>query len=228
MMQSDLETELAAAQQEIERLRSGIARLSKTRPKECIFPPLPPCTPSTTIPTFSNPTAAAAHAAAAQCHAKCLQALAHMRKGYQHTQHNRQRKNRHNVTLTSAFDIQRVTLCPHKIKVDATLAQRALEIFGGSFIEHQFQQQPNLIFLLLDAPNIATTTALLQAFPLLPSHRIVIPQADPQHYSCMINHATVGTGSATTAAAATAAAAAAAAAAATGGPKNHQDGARAA
>jgi hypothetical protein len=187
----ELADELADALQEIERLRSGIARLSKTRPKECIFPPLPPCTPSTTPPTLSNPTATAAHA-------KCLQALAHMRQGYQHAQHNRQRKNRHNVTLTSAFDIQRVTLCPHKIKVDATLAQRALEIFGRSFVEQQFQQHPNLIVLLLDAPNIATTTALLQAFPLLPSHRIVIPQADPQHYSCMINHATIGTGTTTT------------------------------
>lgn len=56
-------------------------------------------------------------------------------------------------------------------------------------MEEIFRKQQHLILLLLDAPNIATTRALLTVFPSLAqfSHRICIPQADPQHYSLMIN-----------------------------------------
>ena len=174
-------TELQLAHAEIERLRAGITRLSKSQPNELIFPSLPLLpTPSPTV-----------DAATVQCHQRCLAGMQATLEGYIAAKDllHRKKRKRSNVTLTSSFDIQRNISAPEKLKVDAVIAKHAKAIFGADFVR-RFATEPHLMLLLLDAPNIATTQALLQAFPTLArySHRICIPQADPHHYSMMINH----------------------------------------
>jgi len=152
-------------QLEIERLRKGLQRLSKSTVLQ--FPHLH-------VPNEQS--------------CKCLQAIKASNVGYQKQKQTKGRKERNPaVVLLSNFDLERNTTAPEKLLVDQLIAKRAFEIFGSNFVDEMIQQ--NLSILLLDAPNIATTRTLISTYPSLAqeSRRIIIPQADPSHYSIMIN-----------------------------------------
>lgn len=188
--------QLASAWEEVARLRRGISRLSKAAPVELQLPPLPPlpvCPPcDDEKDSSSSSSSSSLTAAAAVLHARCLAGVRAAEDGYRRAKGHMGKRKRPRVVLTSSFDQDRTSRGgAKKIQVDKMLADHALAVFGKGFVDDVFGTNQQLVFLLLDAPNTATTQALVEAFPSLArfAHRICIPQADPEHYARMVNTA---------------------------------------
>ena len=75
---------------------------------------------------------------------------------------------------------------PQKSQVNALLLQHVRRCFPD--LDATLSADPALILLLLDAPDCATTGAILRGVPALAAHaqRVCIPQADPAHYAQQI------------------------------------------
>ena len=90
--------------------------------------------------------------------------------------------------LVSSCTVDKLGASRAKRRVDALLAMHAKDAFPR--LEATLRADPSLVLLVLDAPNVLTTTALVESFPALRSpglaSRICIPQADPTHYSLMV------------------------------------------
>lgn len=90
--------------------------------------------------------------------------------------------------LVSSCTVDKLGASRAKHRVDALLAMHAKRTFPG--LVSALVADARLVLLVLDAPNVLTTTALADAFPALRSpglaSRICIPQADPTHYSLMV------------------------------------------
>ena len=89
--------------------------------------------------------------------------------------------------LVSACEVAKLSASGAKQSVDEILSRHAKRTFPH--LPATLASDPSLVLLLLDAPNVLTTTALAAAFPELRSPafaaRVCIPQADPAHYSLM-------------------------------------------
>ena len=185
----DIHAQLAQAHEEIQRLRHGISRISKLQSTPLTLPPLQNPEFLATTTTTTSAIIPTTTATSLRQHTRCLVALKETKDGYIRSK-PRDRKRRHSSSsvLTSSFDLIRNEQASEKILVDEIIRKRTIEIFGLTFIKNIFQNEQQLILLLLDAPNIATTRSLLKSYPELTQYstRICIPQADPHHYSMMI------------------------------------------
>lgn len=90
--------------------------------------------------------------------------------------------------LVSSCSVDQLSRSRPKTCVDALLATHAKLTFPD--LPATLAADPSLVLLLLDAPNVLSTTALAEAFPALRTAalaaRVCIPQADPAHYSLMV------------------------------------------
>ena len=96
--------------------------------------------------------------------------------------------NANDQVLMSSCSIDRLNGSRAKQCADALLAKHAKLVFPD--LPATMAADPTLVILLLEAPNMLTTTALTEAFPALRTaalaSRVCIPQADPAHYSLMV------------------------------------------
>ena len=90
--------------------------------------------------------------------------------------------------LLSACSVAALEASTSKQRVDALLAKHSRQIFPQLTVS--MAADSKLVLLLLDAPNVLTTTALAKVFPelLTPAlaARVCIPQCDPAHYAAMV------------------------------------------
>jgi hypothetical protein len=188
--------DLTAALDEIQRLRAGIQRLSTSQPNLFSLSPLPPRNTSTSLiekeskEQFKLDKEDQSRDQQLEGN-KCLGTIQLFQERYAQARCDAGRKPLPlklcgGRILLSSFNVNRSTSCKEKIKVDLLLAKHARQLFN---IEELFGNNESIIFVLLDAPNIATTKALLNVFPDLDkqSHKIIITQADPNHYKAMIH-----------------------------------------
>ena len=90
--------------------------------------------------------------------------------------------------IISACDVDKLDASGAKQTVDELLARHAKRVFPQ--LPATLTADPSLVLLLLDAPNILTTMALVKTFPELRAGgfaaRVCIPQCDPDHYARMV------------------------------------------
>jgi hypothetical protein len=90
--------------------------------------------------------------------------------------------------LASSCTTAKLSASSSKACVDALLAMHALQTFPD--LTAEMAADSGFVLLLLDAPNMLTTTALAGVFPALRqpafAARVCIPQADPGHYALMM------------------------------------------
>ena len=150
-----------------DRLRVAISILSNAQKQKLALSPLPPSPPYT---TQTNSTG----------WIRCKTAMEAVAADYARWRKKRDHKN----VLISAFNQE--DPCGWKLKVDQLIASHTSRVFPDLATRLQFDDR--LVLLLLEAPSCGTTEALCLAMPSLKGlgHKICIPQADPQHYACMV------------------------------------------
>lgn len=148
-----------------DRLRTALSILSNAQKIDLALSPLP------------NPLASLVPS---RGWSRCEAAIAAVEADYSNWKKNRSHKN----VLISAFNPDDPG--GWKAKVDALIASSAQKVFPD--LVEQLRTDDSLVLLLLEAPNIGTTEVLVHAMPGLRGvgHKVCIPQADPQHYSCMV------------------------------------------
>jgi len=150
-------------------LRQAVTALSKAQKQDLNLRQLPPAANGLrTCPSWF----------------KCETAIEAVENSYKKW---RLKNHKHKHVLVSAYNSD--SSCGWKLRVDNLIATHAKRVFPN--LAQQLRDDDNLILLLLEAPNCATTKALLQHMPSLRGvgYKICIPQADPYHYASMISDA---------------------------------------
>jgi len=161
-------SELEAANAEIARLRDSLTLKTFAVAKLCITVP--------NQPPELEPT---------DGWSRCELAI----KLIDETYRSMKKRGAYKTELKSMYDLERAGGV-EKVRVDALLAEHATKTFDD--LAAVMRADSSLVLLLLEAPNCATTQALVAAMPQMAERcgSICIPQADPKHYRQMVSGAT--------------------------------------